>query len=67
MKYVGKARVMSVRKFLCGNPLEILVKNEALATVSSSGATFFCNFSYLERKVNYEFQSYNPKFKLIKF
>jgi len=53
MKYVGKARVMSVKKF-CEerSGIEILVKNEALATVSSSGATFFCNFSYLERKVN---------------
>ena len=56
MKYVDEARVMSVKKFLCGNPLEILAKNEALATVSSSGATFFCNFSFLERKVKTEFQ-----------
>ena len=56
MKYVGKARVMSVKKF-CEerSGIEILAKNEALAPVSSSGATFFCNFSCLERKVNYGF------------
>jgi hypothetical protein len=46
MKYVGEARVMSVKKFLRGNPLEILASSEALAPVSSSGATFFCNFSF---------------------
>jgi hypothetical protein len=48
---------MSVKKFLRGSleTLEILAKNEALATVSSSGATFFCNFSLLKRKVSNEF------------
>jgi len=41
MKYVGEARVMSVKKF-CEerSGIEILAKNEALAPVSSSGATF---------------------------
>ena len=56
MRYVGKAQVISVKKFCAERSgVEILAKNEALATVSSSGATFFCNFSYLERKVNAEF------------
>jgi hypothetical protein len=31
MKYVGEAQVMSVKKFLRGNPPEILAKNAALA------------------------------------
>jgi len=51
MKYVGKARVMSVKKFFEERSgIEILAKNEALASVSSSGATFFCNFSYPRKK-----------------
>jgi hypothetical protein len=62
MKYVGKKQVMSVKKFYNVAPVsrrrravKILAKSAAFATVSSSGATFFCNFSFLERKVSPEF------------
>jgi hypothetical protein len=46
MKCIGERQAMSVKKFLGGNPLEILAKNAVFASASSSGAIFFCNFSY---------------------
>jgi len=56
MKYVGKKQVMSVKKFSASffsrkSAAGILAKSEVFATVSSSGAIFFCNFSFLKRKV----------------
>jgi len=55
MKYVGKAQVKRVKKFLRDDPrgaVKILASSAALATVSSSGCDFFCNFS-IKRKVNF--------------
>jgi len=44
-------QVMSVKKF-CEerSGIEILAKSAAFAPASSSGATFFCNFSYPRKK-----------------
>ena len=51
MKYVGRAQVMSVKKFLLERSgIEILAKNAALATVSSSGASFLSSRFLLRKK-----------------
>ncbi len=57
MKYVGKARVMSVKKFCAErSEVEILAKNEALAiSIFILARLSFVTFLILERKVNYEF------------
>jgi hypothetical protein len=69
MKYVGKAQVIWRKNFTRGrfeDAVKILAKNAALATVSSSGCDFFCNFS-IKRKVNPAIQKYNSEFKKLNF
>ncbi len=72
MKYVGKAQVKRVKKFLRDDPrgaVKILVQSAALATVSSSGCDFFCYFSIFkrnERNENYfSFPSERRKYVFI--
>ena len=55
MKYVGKAQVRCVKKFLRGrseDTVKILAASAVLATVSSSGAEFsFLRVSFAEKEM----------------
>jgi hypothetical protein len=53
MKYVGKAQVSGVKNFTRGrfeDAVKILAKSAALATVSSSGASFLSSRFLLRKK-----------------